>query len=112
MRRGQVVARRFRVVADRRRARTSRARGRQVERNLARVRFPPPPLSDIAQTSKAVTGAVPFRRATPAERWTNAAGIVMVVPNPDHVNVGGATSTTGLFPAIPRRASHWLLPDA
>src|SRR5205809_7843955 len=60
--------------------------------------------------TKAVTGAVPFRRASPVERWTKAAGIVMVVPNPDHVNVGGGTSTTGLFPPMPTSASHWLLP--
>ena len=52
---------------------------------------------------------MPSRSNSPVDRWTNAAGMV-IVPNPDHVNVGGGTSTTGLFPPMPSRASHWLLP--
>ena len=60
--------------------------------------------------TKAVTGAMLSRSNSPVDRWTNAAGMVMFVPNPDHVNVGGGTSTTGLFPPMPSRASHWLLP--
>src|SRR5947209_15313746 len=43
--------------------------------------------------TKAVTGAVPPRSISPVDRWTNAAGIV-----------------TGLFPPMPTRASHLLLP--